>query len=63
MKVLSVTKNGGVTLHMLRVYTGIVEDAADLDNVPDDAAPGSLFHTAGYANIYELGLDGEWTEV
>ena len=64
MKVLTVTKEGGVIHHGLFVYTGLVADQADLANVPSDAAPGSLFHTAGYAHIWELGLDGEtWTEV
>ena len=63
MKVLSVTQNGGVVLHMLRVYTGIVESEADLANVPDDAAPGSFFHTAGYAQMWEKAPDGTWEEV
>ena len=64
MKVLSVTVNGGVVLQMLRVYTGLVDDQADLANVPSDAAPGSIFHTAGYQKIWELGQDGTtWVEV
>ena len=62
MKVLTITDNGGEVLHMLRVYTGLVDDAADLANVPGDAAPGSLFHTAGYAKVWEY--DGtNWVEV
>ena len=62
MKVLTVTKNGGEVLHALRVYTGIVTNEADLANVPDDAAAGSLFHTAGYAKVWEY--DGtNWVEV
>ena len=63
MKVLSVTQNGGICLHALRVYTGLVDDEADLANVPEDAAPGSFFHTAGYAQMWELSLDSEWVEV
>ena len=63
MKIISVTKEGGVMMHMQPKYTGLVENYDDLANVPDDAAPGSMFHTAGYAHIWELGLDGEWAEI
>ena len=63
MKILTVTKEGGTLMHMQPKYTGLVVNEADLANVPDDAAPGSMFHTAGYAQMWELGLDGTWVSV
>ena len=60
MKVLGVTRNGGMVLQTLGVYSGIVTNKADLANVPEEAAAGSKFHTAGYASLWEKGEDGEW---
>lgn len=39
-----------------------VESAADLTTLADMhlLAPGTLAHTAGYKNIWELGSDGTW---
>lgn len=60
MKVLAITRNGGLVLQMIGVYSGIVTNKADLANVPAEAAAGSRFHTEGYASMWEKGEDGEW---
>lgn len=63
MKILSVTQNGGEVQHMLKVYTGLVDSEADLANVPSDAAAGSMFHLAGYLQMWELSAGGSWIAV
>lgn len=63
MKVLTITKEGGVLSHNLNQYSLLAENEADLANAPADAAPGSMAHTAGFAQIWELGTDGTWTAV
>lgn len=63
MTVLQITKDGGIIYHAMNVMNGLVEDENDLDNVPETAAAGSRFHTAGYTQEWEKGEDGNWTEI
>lgn len=42
----------------------MVRDENDLDEIPEDKLiPGTLAYTAGFANLWHLGANGEWEEM
>ena len=45
------------------VYTFMIEDASDLEDLPGDIAPGSICYTADMSLMYMFGLDNEWHEL
>ena len=57
----SIMANGGNENHP-NCMEFLVESEADLTSLPT-CAPGSVAYTAGYAQIWHKGLNGEWVAV
>ena len=51
--VLHVGGDGGV----------MVKGQADLAKLPDSYGPGTMAHTAGWADVWEKGIDGTWAVI
>lgn len=41
----------------------LIESAADLEDLPDDIAPGSVAYTASMSPMYMKAIDGTWTQI
>ena len=62
MAYIELFERKGVAANMyLRKF--LVSSESDLASLPKDCAPGSVVHTSGYVNRWELGIDGVWTKI
>lgn len=41
----------------------MVSSESDLANLPDTLPTGTIAFTAGFSSMWQLGLDGTWTEI
>lgn len=59
---INYVKDGILHTHVPAVSV-LVQSAADLTGISDNYEPGTIAHTAGYQNMWELSVDGSWTEI